>query len=88
MPSPHVLQIIDHFQRILETDGGKLECLDTRDGVLYLNYAPGHNEACESCVLSPEDLRELVAEAVQRGDPSVREVNLVTSSTEPTAKTQ
>ena len=87
MQSPHTQQVIAHFQHILQSDGGTLECLDMHDGVLHLNYHPGHNEACESCVLSPEDLRELVAEAVKRGDPSIREVLITTPSLEYTAKT-
>jgi Fe-S cluster biogenesis protein NfuA len=68
--------VIEHFQRILQADGGDLQLLGLADGVMKLQYRPGHNEACESCVLTPEDLKELVAEAAMRQDSSIRSVEL------------
>lgn len=78
--SPRAQQVIEHFQRILQADGGQLEWLGTEDGVMRLRYLPGHNPDCADCVLSPEDLRELVGEALQRGDASIRSVDLVTGA--------
>jgi len=82
MLSPRARQVLDHFQRILQADGGALEWLETRDGVMRLAYRPGHNPECESCVLSPEDLRELVAEAVKQGDPAIRDVDIVIATSQ------
>lgn len=70
--------VLDHFQSILDADGGKLELLGVTDGVMKLSYQPGVNENCESCVLTPEDLKELVEEAAKRHDPSIRCVELNT----------
>ena len=80
MLSPRAQQVIEHFQRILRADGGTLEWQDTTDGVMRLAYRPGHNEACADCVLSLQDLRELVAEAICQGDPQIRDVTIVTPS--------
>ena len=70
--------VLDSFQHILAADGGKLELLGVADGVMKLRYQPGVNEKCESCVLTPEDLKELVEEAAKRHDPSIRSVELST----------
>lgn len=70
--------VLEHFQRILKADGGELELLGLAEGVMKLRYRPGHNAQCESCVLTPEDLKELVAEAAVRHDPSIRSVELST----------
>jgi len=68
--------VIEHFQSILQPDGGELVLLGLADGVMKLRYRPGHNEQCESCVLTPEDLKELVAEAAMRHDSTIRSVEL------------
>jgi hypothetical protein len=43
---------------------------------MKLRYRPGHNEQCESCVLTPEDLKELVTEAAIRHDSTILSVEL------------
>ena len=65
-------QVIGHFQQILAGDGGKLDLVALTDDVMQLRYQPGHNEACADCVLSPEDLKELIEEAARRHTPAIR----------------
>ena len=43
---------------------------------MSVRYAPGTNEACQDCVLAPEDLKELMKEAAQMHDASIKDVNL------------
>jgi hypothetical protein len=42
-----------------------------------VRYSRGTNEECAECVLEPDDLRELVLEAIQRQDPTVLTVELL-----------
>ena len=70
-------RVIEHFQHIVKPDGGELELLGEADGVVRLRYLPGHNQECETCVLSADDLKELMTEAIQQQDPAIRAVELV-----------
>ena len=70
-------QIIQHFQRIVQADGGVLDLLDHRDSVARFHYEPGENPQCDTCVLSTDDLRELMSEALHARDPSVTSVELI-----------
>jgi Fe-S cluster biogenesis protein NfuA len=68
--------VVDNFQQMVGTDGGKITLLGVKDGVMSVRYAPGTNEACADCVLAPEDLKELMKEAVQMHDASIKDVTL------------
>ena len=68
--------VVDNFQQMVSGDGGKIELLGVADGVMSVRYAPGTNEACQDCVLAPEDLKELMKEAAQMHDASIKDVNL------------
>lgn len=69
-------QVIQHFQRIVQADGGVLELLDRRESVARFLYQPGKNAQCDTCVLSADDLRELMSEALHARDPSLTSVEL------------
>ena len=68
--------VVDNFQQMVSGDGGKIELLGVKDGVMSVRYAPGTNEACQDCVLAPEDLKELMKEAAQMHDASIKDVEL------------
>lgn len=68
--------VVDNFQQMVSGDGGRIELIDVKDGVMSVRYAPGTNEACQDCVLAPEDLKELMKEAAQMHDASIKDVNL------------
>lgn len=52
------------------------------DAIVRIRYTPGHNDECETCVIEPADLRDLILEAVRRQDPAIAQVELVTEGGE------
>lgn len=68
--------VVDNFQQMVSGDGGRIELLGVKDGVMSVRYAPGSNEACQDCVLAPEDLKELMKEAARMHDASILDVLL------------
>ncbi len=69
--------VVSEFRTILKVDGGTLDVVSADDGVVTLHYVPGHNEKCPECVLTPDDLRQLVKESLQTRVPYVQDVLLV-----------
>lgn len=72
--------VVEQFKRIVEPDGGKLEVVGVEGDTLTINYTPGHNPDCEACVIEPDDLRELIGEAVKRHDPAITTIDIVTTA--------
>jgi len=66
-----VRTVVDRFNSMLAGDGARLDVVDEGADVLTLRYVSPEGEgACEACVLDPDDLEMLVAEALQRhGSP-------------------
>jgi Fe-S cluster biogenesis protein NfuA len=64
---------------MVEPDGGDLEFLGIEGGVVRVRYRPGHNEECETCVLEPADLRDLMLEVVQRQEPAITDIEIITA---------
>jgi Fe-S cluster biogenesis protein NfuA len=69
--------VVEQFKRMVQPDGGSIELVAVEGGTMKIRYNPGKNEACESCVLNPDDLCELMKEAAERQDPSIVRVELV-----------
>ncbi|MBI4338619.1 MAG: NifU family protein [Chloroflexi bacterium] len=69
--------VLKDFQEIVGSDGGRLEFVDLAGDALQLRYFPGVNEQCATCVVSPEDLAELVLEAMREHATVVNKVELV-----------
>lgn len=61
-----VVFVVDRFNRMLEADGAHLEIVDAAGDAVTLRYVAGPEGACESCVLDPDDLDVLVADALVR----------------------
>ena len=75
--------VVEHFNRMVEPDGGVIELLVVEAATLKVRYSPGTNEECADCVLDAQDLRELMKEALALQDPSITEVDVdVTPSAE------
>ena len=68
--------VVRHFSRMVEPDGGAVELVSVEGATLTVRYRPGVNEECQDCVLEPDDLRELMKEALERQDPGITEVKL------------
>ena len=71
--------VVAHFNRMVAPDGGSIELVAVEDHVLRVRYLPGANEECAECVLEPDDLRELMKEALELQDRSITEVELVSA---------
>lgn len=69
--------IVEQFKRMVQPDGGSIELVAVDHGTMKIRYTPGKNEECETCVLDPTDLCELMQEAAERQDPSIKKVELV-----------
>jgi Fe-S cluster biogenesis protein NfuA len=70
--------VIAQFQHIVAADGGKIELLGVAEDIVSVRYSPGTNDQCADCVLTPEDLRELLLEAMRQRLPALRDLSLVT----------
>jgi hypothetical protein len=70
---PSVVFVLDRFNAMLASDGARLDVVDAGDagdGGLTLRYVAGPRQGedgeCEACVLDPDDLDVLVADALTR----------------------
>ena len=72
-----IRNVIETFRRMLATDGGVLDLMQSDADVVSVRYVPGHNEQCASCVLTPTDLQLLLEEAIHDQVPEVRSVRVL-----------
>jgi Fe-S cluster biogenesis protein NfuA len=72
-------EAIGHFKTILAADGGELSLssYDPSSAVVTIDYHPGTNEECATCVITPEDLGLFVQEAVESRGVPVESVSVV-----------
>ena len=56
--------VVDRFNSMIGDDGATIEVEGFDGGVLDIRYVPGPSGACETCVLTPEDLEALIGEAL------------------------
>ena len=68
--------VVRQFDRMVQSDGSKLALVSDDDGVVRLLYQRADISACETCVLSPEDLQALVLEALERNKLPVTRVQI------------
>jgi hypothetical protein len=71
---PAVGFVLDRFNRMLEGDGARLDLVAVEGDTLTLRYAAGPAGECEACVLDPDDLDVLVADALLRQGASATTV--------------
>jgi len=81
---PPVAFVLDRFNSMLAADGARLDVVDLgdpgdADAKLTLRYVagPGQDGECEACVLDPDDLDVLVAEALERQGASTTSVTIL-----------
>ena len=75
MTTDLVQTVVDRFNAMLAGDGARLDVVAEAGDALTLRYvAPAGDAACEACVLDPDDLEVLVAEALQRHGSSIAAV--------------
>jgi hypothetical protein len=73
---PPVAFVLDRFNAMLASDGARLDVVDVSDE-LTLRYVAGPEGECEACVLDPDDLDVLVAEALERQGASTTAVTIL-----------
>ena len=74
---PPVAFVLDRFNAMLESDGARLDVVDAEGDALTLRYVTGESGECEACVLDPDDLDVLVAEALERQGASTTTVTIL-----------
>ena len=74
--SEAVERVLKEFGEIVRPDGGSLELIAVEGETLRIAYRPGHNEQCASCVISPENLRDMLLDVLPQHDPSIRRVEV------------
>ena len=70
--------VIEHFNEIVRPDGGSVELIAVEGETLRVAYAPGTNEQCATCVISPTDLGDMLREALAMHDPGIKQVDVET----------
>jgi Fe-S cluster biogenesis protein NfuA len=69
--------VLDRFNSMLVADGASLSRESLAGGVLTVRYAGAAGDVgCSECVLDPDDLRELIGEALAGRVEGVVEVRL------------
>jgi Fe-S cluster biogenesis protein NfuA len=74
--SDAVERVLREFGEIVRPDGGSVELIAVEGETLRVAYRPGHNEQCASCVISPENLRDMLLDVLPQHDPSIRRVEV------------
>lgn len=69
--------VIAQFHRMVEGDGSSLGLVEVESGLARVRYAKTGDAHCETCVLTPEDLRDMLSEAFQRNGTGIRDVEIV-----------
>jgi Fe-S cluster biogenesis protein NfuA len=67
--------LVQQFDRMVRSDGGRLELIASDAGVVRVRYRPGAAaQDCETgaCALPGDELRQLMSEALARRDPALR----------------
>ena len=69
--------VLDRFNAMLASDGARLDVVATGDAALTLRYVAGPMGECEACVLDPDDLDVLVADALERQGATATTVTIL-----------
>jgi hypothetical protein len=74
---PPVAFVLDRFNAMLASDGARLDVVDAGSDALTLRYVAGPDGECEACVLDPDDLDVLVADALTRQGAATTSVTIL-----------
>lgn len=74
---PEVAFVVDRFNRMLEGDGARLDVVEVTGAGVTLRYVAGPEGECEACVLDPDDLDVLVADALVRQGATASAVTIL-----------
>jgi hypothetical protein len=74
---PLVALVVTEVSEPLAEGGGGAWLVGVEDGVARVRDTPGHNEECPECIMSSEDMREYLYEALRLRAPYIRAVDIV-----------
>ncbi|MBD0417377.1 NifU family protein [Oryzicola mucosus] len=69
--------VVAQFHQMVASDGSSLSLVAVENGCAQVRYQTSGDAHCETCVLTPSDLRDMLSEAFQRNDRGIREVEMV-----------
>jgi hypothetical protein len=69
--------VVERFNSMLAADRARLEVVARTGSRLTLRYVADGGDVCDACVLDPDDLEMLVAEALERQGSSFTQVSVV-----------
>jgi len=72
-----VESVIAQFDRMMGPEGGALRLIDASESKVRVRYSRGQSE-CTTCVMEPDDLRDMIAEILAERAPGMGEVEIVT----------
>ena len=66
-PDEVISEVLGLLEPMVVQDGGSLRVAEFSAGTstLIVDYAKGHNDACESCVIDGESLKAFIDEGLQ-----------------------
>lgn len=67
-----IIQTLDKIRHFLQKDGGDVEFVAFKDGVVYVKM----QGACQDCMFANQDIKELVEVILQEEVPGVTRVEL------------
>jgi len=68
-----VEEVLESIRAGLKSEGGNIELVDLRDGVLYVRFTG----ACKTCMMSQMTLKNFVEKNIIREIPEISEVREV-----------
>jgi hypothetical protein len=68
--------VIAHFDEIVKPEGGSVRLLAREGETLRVGYQPGKNDECATCVMSADELAEMMRDLLRDHDPGIAEVRV------------
>ena len=68
--------VVEHFDEIVKPDGGSVRLLAREGTTLRVGYAPGSNEECETCVITADQLAEMMRDLLRDHAPEIEQVDI------------
>ena len=66
--------VIEHFDEIVKPDGGEVRLLEHEGDTLRVGYSPGVNEECATCVLSTDELADMMRDLLRDHAPGISQL--------------
>jgi len=68
--------VIDHFDEIVKPEGGAVQLLELSGASLRVGYRQGSNEDCPTCVMTTQELADMMRELLRDHAPGVTELSI------------